>query len=45
MINNFRFEISFKNIPQLEKKLKFCISNNINKINIPCKGVIKKKIP
>ena len=43
MINNFRFELSFKNIPQLEKKLKFCISNQINKINIPCKGVIKKQ--
>ena len=42
MINNFRFELSFKNIPQLEKKLKFCKTNNINKINIPCKGVIKK---
>ena len=43
MINNFRFELSFKNILELEKKLNFCISNNINKINIPCKGVIKKE--
>ena len=43
MINNFRFELSFKNISQLENKLTFCISNNINKINIPCKGVIKKE--
>lgn len=42
MINNFRFELSFKNIVQLEKKLNFCISNKINKINIPCKGVVKK---
>ena len=42
MIKNFRFELSFKNIDQLEKKLNFCISNKINKINIPCKGVIKK---
>ncbi len=42
MINNFRFELSFKNISQLDKKLKFCISHKINKINIPCKGVIKK---
>jgi len=42
MINNLRFELSFKNILQLENKLNFCISNNINKINIPCKGVIKK---
>ena len=42
MVNNLRFELSFKNILQLEQKLNFCISNNINKINIPCKGVIKK---
>ena len=42
MIKNLRFELSFKNILQLENKLNFCISNNINKINIPCKGVIKK---
>ncbi len=43
MINNLRFELSFKDIPQLEKKIEFCISNNISKINIPCKGVIKKE--
>ena len=43
MFKNFRFELSFKNISQLENKLKFCISNKINKINIPCKGVIKKE--
>ena len=42
MINDLRFELSFKSISQLENKLNFCISNNINKINIPCKGVIKK---
>ena len=42
MINNLRFELSFKNIFQLQNKLDFCKSNNINKINIPCKGVIKK---
>ena len=42
MINDLRFELSFKNTFQLENKLNFCISNNINKINIPCKGVIKK---
>ena len=42
MDNNLRFELSFKNILQLEHKLNFCKSNNINKINIPCKGVIKK---
>ena len=43
MLNNLRFELSFKNIYQLENKLKFCVSNNLNKINIPCKGVIKKE--
>ena len=43
MINNLRFELSFKNILQLENKLNFCICNNINKINIPCKGKIKNE--
>ena len=43
MNNNLRFELSFNNILQLENKLNFCISNRINKINIPCKGVIKKE--
>ncbi len=43
MINNLRFELSFKNILQLENKLNFCNSHNIKKINIPCKGVIKKE--
>ena len=43
MINNLRFELSFKNILHLENQLNFCISNNINKINIPCKGLIKKE--
>ena len=42
MINNLRFELSFKNISQLEKKLNFCKFNNIKNINIPCKGNIKK---
>ncbi len=42
MINNLRFELSFKDILQLEKKLDFCKSNKINRINIPCKGSIKK---
>ena len=44
MINNLRFELSFKNISQLENKLNFCKSNNINNINIPCKGLIKKEL-
>ncbi len=43
IINDLRFELSFKDILQLEKKLNFCLSNKINKINIPCKGIIKKE--
>ena len=42
MNNDLRFELSFKNFNQLENKLQFCTTNRINKINIPCKGVIKK---
>ena len=42
MISNLRFELSFKNIKQLENKLNFCKNNKIKKINIPCKGLIKK---
>ena len=44
MNNNLRFELSFKNISQLEKKLNFCRLNNIKNINIPCKGLIKKEL-
>ena len=44
MINNLRFELSFKNITQLENKLKFCKFNKIKNINIPCKGNIKKEL-
>ena len=44
MNNNLRFELSFKNISQLENKLNFCKLNNINNINIPCKGFIKKEL-
>jgi len=44
MINNTRFELSFKNITQLENKLNFCKLNNIKNINIPCKGLIKKDL-
>ena len=39
-----RFELSFKNISQLENKLNFCRLNNIKNINIPCKGLIKKEL-
>ena len=44
MINNLRFELSFKDISQLENKLNFCKFNKIKNINIPCKGPIKKKL-
>ena len=44
MNNNIRFELSFKNISQLENKLNFCKQNNIKNINIPCKGLIKKDL-
>ena len=44
MNNNTRFELSFKNITQLENKLNFCKINNIKNINIPCKGLIKKEL-
>ena len=44
MNNNTRFELSFKNINQLENKLNFCKLNNIKNINIPCKGLIKKEL-
>ncbi len=43
MINNLRFELSFKDIFQLEEKLNFCKLKRINNINIPCKGHIKKQ--
>ena len=44
MINNLRFELSFKSISQLENKLNFCKFNKIRNINIPCKGPIKKNL-
>ena len=44
MNNNIRFELSFKNISQLDNKLNFCKLNNIKNINIPCKGFIKKDL-
>ena len=43
MYKQFRYEISFQNIEQLNKKIEFCKNNNISKINIPCKGKIKKE--
>ena len=44
MYNKIRFELSFKNISQLDNKLNFCKLNNIKNINIPCKGLIKKDL-
>ena len=44
MKNNIRFELSFKNIAELDNKLNFCKLNNIKNINIPCKGLIKKDL-
>ena len=44
MNNNLRFELSFKNLNQLEKQLNFCKVNNIKNINIPCKGNIKREL-
>ena len=43
MTYNLKFELSFKNIAQLENKLNFCRLNGIHNINIPCKGSIKKE--
>tara|TARA_Y100001978_G_scaffold200306_1_gene216320 strand:+ start:291 stop:1109 length:819 start_codon:yes stop_codon:yes gene_type:complete len=42
MTNKCRVEISFKDLDQLKKKLDFCLNKEISKINIPCKGNIKK---
>ena len=42
MFNNYRIEISFKDFDQLKKRLDFCVNKKIYKINIPCKGNIKK---
>ena len=42
--NKIRFELSFKDISQLENKLNFCKLNNIKNINIRCKGLIKKEL-
>ena len=39
-----RLELSFKDLDQLAKKLEFCRENDILKINVPCKGNIKKDL-
>ncbi len=42
MFEELRLEISFKNIEQMKMKIDFLQNNNISKINIPCKGLMKK---
>ena len=42
MKKQLRVEISFKDINQLKNKIDFLLDKNIHKINIPCKGLIKK---
>ena len=42
MQKELRVEISFKDLQQLKNKIDFLINKNIYKINIPCKGLIKK---
>ena len=41
-LNNIRIEISFKSLDELRKILSFYESNNLYKINIPCKNSLKK---
>jgi len=42
MNKQIRVEISFKDLNQLKNKIDFLLNKNIYKINIPCKGLIKK---
>ena len=42
MKKEIRVEISFKDLEQLKKKIDFLLNKDIYKINIPCKGLIKK---
>mgnify|MGYP001166321912 CR=1 FL=1 len=41
-LNNVRIEISFKSFHELRLKLSFCQENNLYKVNIPCKNILKK---
>ncbi len=41
-VNKIRIEISFKSFDELRKILSFYQSNNLYKINIPCKNNLKK---
>ena len=40
-LNNIRIEISFKTFDELRLILSFCQKNNLCKINIPCKNLLK----
>ena len=42
MKKELRVEISFKDLKQLKSKIDFLLNRDIYKINIPCKGLIKK---
>ena len=42
MKKELRVEISFKDLKQLKNKIDFLLNRDIYKINIPCKGLIKK---
>ena len=42
MKKELRVEISFKDLNQLMSKIDFLLNRDIYKINIPCKGLIKK---
>ena len=42
MKKQLRVEISFKDLKQLKDKIDFLLDKEIYKINIPCKGLIKK---
>ena len=42
MKKELRVEISFKDLKQLKNKIEFLLNKDIYKINIPCKGLIKK---
>ena len=42
MKKELRVEISFKDLNQLKNKIEFLLNRDIYKINIPCKGLIKK---
>ncbi len=42
-LSNIRIEISYKSLEELRSILSFCERNNLYKINIPCKNMLKKE--